>query len=57
MEILNVKNLKFKYPKAGKNVIDDVSFKVNEGEFVVLCGPTGSGKSTLLKLLKPEISR
>ncbi len=56
MEILNVKNLKFKYPKAGKNVIDDVSFKVNEGEFVVLCGPTGSGKSTLLKLLKPEIS-
>lgn len=56
MEILNVKNLKFKYPKAGKPVIDDVSFKVNEGEFVVLCGPTGSGKSTLLKLLKPEIS-
>lgn len=56
MEILNVKNLKFKYPKTAKNVVDDVSFQVNEGEFVVLCGPTGSGKSTLLKLLKPEIS-
>ena len=56
MEILNVKNLKFKYPKTEKNVVDDVSFHVNEGEFVVLCGPTGSGKSTLLKLLKPEIS-
>ena len=56
MEILNVKNLKFKYPKTEKNVVDDVSFQVNEGEFVVLCGPTGSGKSTLLKLLKPEIS-
>ena len=56
MEILNVENLKFKYPKTEKNVVDDVSFQVNEGEFVVLCGPTGSGKSTLLKLLKPEIS-
>lgn len=56
MEILNVENLKFKYPKTEKYVVDDVSFHVNEGEFVVLCGPTGSGKSTLLKLLKPEIS-
>ena len=56
MEILNVENLKFKYPKTEKNVVDDVSFQVNEGEFVLLCGPTGSGKSTLLKLLKPEIS-
>lgn len=56
MEILNVENLKFKYPKIEKYVVDDVSFHVNEGEFVVLCGPTGSGKSTLLKLLKPEIS-
>ncbi|MBR4780013.1 MAG: ABC transporter ATP-binding protein [Lachnospiraceae bacterium] len=56
MEILNVENLIFKYPKTEKNVVDDVSFQVNEGEFVVLCGPTGSGKSTLLKLLKPEIS-
>lgn len=56
MEILNVENLKFKYPKTKKYVVDNVNFHVNEGEFVVLCGPTGSGKSTLLKLLKPEIS-
>ncbi|MCR4992037.1 MAG: ATP-binding cassette domain-containing protein [Lachnospiraceae bacterium] len=56
MEILNVENLKFKYPKTEKYVVDGVSFHVNEGDFVVLCGPTGSGKSTLLKLIKPEIS-
>ncbi|MBR4777169.1 MAG: energy-coupling factor ABC transporter ATP-binding protein [Lachnospiraceae bacterium] len=56
MEILNVENLKFKYPKTEKYVVDNVSFHVNEGELIVLCGPTGSGKSTLLKLLKPEIS-
>ena len=56
MEILNVENLNFKYPKTEKYVVDGVNFHVNEGDFVVLCGPTGSGKSTLLKLLKPEIT-
>ena len=56
MEILNVENLIFKYPKCDTPVIDDVSFSIDEGEFVVLCGPTGSGKSTLLRNLKPEIT-
>ena len=56
MEILNVENLRFTYPKCEKPVINDVSFAVNEGEFIVLCGATGSGKSTLLKSLKPEIT-
>lgn len=55
MEILNVENLMFKYPKCEAPVIKEVSFSVNEGEFIVLCGATGSGKSTLLKMLKPEI--
>ncbi|MCR5727577.1 MAG: ATP-binding cassette domain-containing protein [Lachnospiraceae bacterium] len=56
MEILNVENLIFKYPKQNDPVLNDVSFSIEEGEFAVLCGATGSGKSTLLKLLKPEIT-
>ena len=32
-------------------VIDDLSFAVNEGEFVTIVGPSGSGKSTLLNML------
>ena len=56
MELLNIENLTFTYPKTPSPAIKGVNLTVNEGEFAVLCGATGSGKSTLLRLLKKEIS-
>ncbi|MGN1126755.1 MAG: ABC transporter ATP-binding protein, partial [Ruminococcus sp.] len=56
MEILNVKDLTFSYPESKTKAIDNISFSVNSGEFVVVCGESGSGKTTLLKMLKKEIA-
>ncbi|MEQ6377204.1 energy-coupling factor transporter ATPase [Bacillaceae bacterium S4-13-56] len=56
MEILSANNISFRYPEVKDKAISDLSFSIQKGEFVVLCGPTGSGKSTLLRLLKQEIA-
>src|SRR3989344_6391420 len=34
--------------------LDDVSFKIDAGQFVFIVGPSGAGKSTLLKLITRE---
>ena len=52
MEIYRIENLSFRYPTAAKNALEDVSFRVDKGEFITICGLSGSGKSTLLRQLK-----
>lgn len=41
------------YPN-GVKALDDISFKVDRGEFLFLVGPSGAGKSTITKLLIRE---
>jgi ATP-binding cassette subfamily B protein len=45
------KNVSFKYPDSQDYALDNISFKVNQGETVAIIGSTGSGKSSLVNLI------
>jgi len=55
MALISCKNLKLGYD--GREIADNISFEVNEGDYLCIIGENGSGKSTLMKtvlgLLKP----
>lgn len=52
-KILEIKNISKKYNTIDGEIhaIDNISFDINEGEFVVIVGNSGCGKSTLLSIL------
>ncbi len=51
--MLELRNISFEVPKENgqKEIIRDVSLKIDEHKFVVITGPNGGGKSTLAKLI------
>ncbi len=54
MTAISFKNVSFAYEDDEDeriNALNNVTFDINEGEFVALCGGNGSGKSTLSKLM------
>lgn len=55
MAFIELDNVTFTYPDAETAALNDLSLKIEKGQFVVLFGSSGSGKSTLLRLLKKEI--
>ena len=47
----SIKIEKLYFSRNGRNVLEDVSFSVSDGEFLGVIGPNGAGKTTLIKLI------
>ena len=58
-KILEINNLKKIYHSTKEEILalDDISFSVNEGEFISIVGPSGCGKSTILSILSGLINK
>lgn len=55
MAILRFDQVNFAYPDTDRRALDQVSFSLEEGEYLVVCGESGCGKTTLLRHAKPEL--
>lgn len=56
MALLRFEKVSFAYPDAARRALDEVSFSMEEGEYLVVCGESGCGKTTLLRQAKPELT-
>ena len=55
-DLIEFKNVSFKYDEYEFDVIKDISFDIKCGETIGIVGPTGSGKSTLIRQLLREFN-
>lgn len=53
--VLEVKNLTFRFDFESKKIIDKVNFKLNEGTSYCLVGANGVGKSTLIRVISQQL--
>jgi len=42
-------NVSFRYKTSDVNILKDINLEINQGKFVLICGPTGSGKTSLIR--------
>ncbi|MBP5251260.1 MAG: ATP-binding cassette domain-containing protein [Treponema sp.] len=58
MPVVEFRNVTFRYPQNKKNTLENVSLKIEKGEYVSVVGLNGSGKSTLARIaagfVKPD---
>lgn len=53
--MVKFENVSMIYPGGEAKAIDDMTFTIDDGEFVFLVGPSGSGKTSVIKLITGEV--
>jgi energy-coupling factor transport system ATP-binding protein len=51
VNIINIENVCYSYPREKKPALEGVNLSIKEGEFFAVMGENGAGKTTLLRLL------
>ncbi len=51
LEELEFKNVSFTYPNSDREILNNISFKINKGEKISIVGLNNAGKSTIVKLI------
>ncbi len=54
---VTVSNLNFTYRNSNRKALDNINFKLNQGEMIAVMGRSGSGKSTLCRCLNGIIPK
>ena len=52
--MITLEHVSKQYKSSARPALDNISVKIDKGEFVFLIGPSGSGKSTFMRLLLAE---
>lgn len=55
-DVLNVKKVSFRFDFNGREVVDNVSFELQQGRSYCVIGPNGMGKTTLMKVMTKQLS-
>ena len=49
--MIEIDHVTYSYPGSSRPALSDLSLRIPEGEFLLVCGPSGAGKSSALRLL------
>lgn len=54
--VIELEDVSFSYPESTRNILNQVTWRLNPGQRVGVIGVNGAGKSTLLKIMSGELT-